>query len=143
MAGSGTGPKRISGIVTRLAAVRKAGIREEGTGALLAPVPPEGYRKEYEMSLDSLRTLPIPVPPMLEQALAYPGQARLVAFCWSSLGDEAMYADGRCSGEADWAAYLAFVEHPRVEPHLRPYDLGSSEEEARAFLMLDREARAL
>ena len=38
------------------------------------------------MSLDSLRTLPIPVPPMLEQALDYPGQARLVAFCWSSAG---------------------------------------------------------
>jgi hypothetical protein len=37
---------------------------------------------------------------------------------------------------------LAFVEHPRVEPHLRPYDPGSSEE-ARDFLALDREARTL
>ena len=32
------------------------------------------------MSLDSLRTLPVLVPPMLEHALDYPGQARLVAF---------------------------------------------------------------
>src|ERR1051326_4995726 len=95
------------------------------------------------MPREMMIPLPVPVPPMLEQALDYPGQARLVAFCWSSLGDEAMYADGRRSGEADWAAYLTFVEHPRVEPHLRPYDLGSSEEEARAFLVLDRESRTL
>jgi hypothetical protein len=80
---------------------------------------------------------------MLEQALDYPGQARLVAFCWSPLGDEAIYHDGQCSGEADWAAYVTFVEHPKVKSHLRPYDLGSSEEEARDFLVLDREARTL
>ena len=95
------------------------------------------------MHPETLVPLPVPVPPMLEQALDYPGQARLVAFFWSSLGDEAMYDDGRCSGEADWAAYLTFVEHPKVEPHLRPFDLGSSEEEAQHWLVLDREARTL
>jgi hypothetical protein len=83
------------------------------------------------------------VPPMLEQALGYPGQARLVAFYWSPIGDEAMYDDGRCSGDGNWHAYLAFVEHPTVEPHLHPFDLGSSEDEARHWLVLDREARTL
>src|ERR1051326_3772375 len=95
------------------------------------------------MSLDSLKTLPIRVPPMLEQALDYPGQARLVAFFWSPMGDEAVYDDGLRSCEADWAAYLTFVEHPKVEPHLRAYDLGSSEEEAQHWLVLDRETRTL
>ena len=87
--------------------------------------------------------LPIPVPPMLEQAVDYPGQARLVAFFWSPLSDEALYHDGQRSGEVAWEAYLAFVKHPTVEPHLRPFDLGSSEEEARHWLVLDREARTL
>jgi hypothetical protein len=87
--------------------------------------------------------LPLPVPPMLETALDYPGQARLVAFSWSPCGDEAMYQDGQRSGVCDWLAYLSFVRHPTVEPLLRPFDLGSSEEEARHWLLLDREARTL
>jgi hypothetical protein len=95
------------------------------------------------MPHETVVPLPVPVPPMLEQALDYPGQARLVAFSWSSCGDEARYDDGHCAGEADWAAYLAFVKHPIVEPHLRPFDLGSSEDEAQQWLVLDREARTL
>lgn len=95
------------------------------------------------MHPETLVPLPVPVPPMLEQALGYPGQARLVAFFWSPLGDEAVFNDGWCSGDADWTAYLAFVEHPTVEPHLRPFDLGSSEDEARHWLVLDREERTL
>jgi hypothetical protein len=95
------------------------------------------------MHPETLIPLPVPVPPMLEQALDYPGQARLVAFFWTPSSDEAMYDDGKCSGVGDWMAYLAFVKHPLVEPYLRPFDLGSSEDEARHWLVLDREARAL
>ena len=95
------------------------------------------------MHPETLVPLPVPVPPMLEQALGCLGQARLVAFFWSPLGDEAVYHDGKCSGDADWAAFLAFVEHPTVEPPLRPFELGSSEEEAQHWLLLDREARTL
>ena len=95
------------------------------------------------MHPETLIPLPVPVPPMLEQALDYCGKARLVAFYWSPLGDEAMYDDGLRSGVVDWNAYLAFVQHPLVEPHLFPFDLGSSEEEARHWLVLDREARTL
>jgi hypothetical protein len=95
------------------------------------------------MPRETVVPLPVPVPPMLEQALAYPGQAGLVAFFWSPSGDEAVYADGLRSGVGDWAAYLAFVQHPLVEPHLLPYDLGSSEAEVQHWLLLDREARAL
>ena len=95
------------------------------------------------MPRETLVPLPVPVPPMLELALGYPGQARLVAFFWSPMGDEALYHDGLHSGVGDWTAYLAFVEHPTVEPHLRAYDLGSSEDEAQHWLVLDREARTL
>jgi hypothetical protein len=95
------------------------------------------------MPRKTLVPLPVPVPPMLEQALDYPGQARLVAFYWSPSGDEATYNDGAQAGDGDWVAYLAFVQHPTVEPHLCPFDLGSSEEEAQHWLVLDREARTL
>ncbi|HLV98698.1 MAG TPA: hypothetical protein VKT82_08485 [Ktedonobacterales bacterium] len=95
------------------------------------------------MHPETLVPLPVPVPPMLEQALGYPGQARLVAFFWSPRGDEAMHDDGRCTGVGDWTAYLAFIKHPTVEPHVRPFDLGSSEEEAQHWLVLDRETRTL
>lgn len=93
--------------------------------------------------LSALVPLAVPVPPMLEEALDYIGTARLVAFYWTPMGDEAEYNDGVQSGDGEWPAYLSFVQHPKVEPQLRPYDLGSSECEARHWLVLDREARAL
>jgi hypothetical protein len=86
--------------------------------------------------------LPIPVPPMLEEAMGYDGNGRLVAFYWGG-GDEAYYADGYQSACGEWDAFLLFVEHPAVEPALAGYDLGSSEDEARHWLILDREERHL
>lgn len=95
------------------------------------------------MDLNSLVALPVPVPPTLEQALGYTGHARLVSFHWEPVGDEAMYDDGVLSGDAAWPAYLSYVQHPKVEPALRAYNLGSSECEARDFLVLDRVERKL
>jgi hypothetical protein len=95
------------------------------------------------MDLSTFAPLSVPVPPMLEEALGYTGTARLVAFYWTPMGDEAMYDDGVQSGDGEWPAWLSFVQHPKVEPQLGPYDLGSSESEARHWLVLDRTARAL
>jgi len=63
---------------------------------------------------NSLTALPIPVPPQLETALGYEGDARFVAFYWEPAGDEAMYDDGRISGTGCWTGYLAYVDHPAV-----------------------------
>lgn len=86
--------------------------------------------------------LPIPVPPMLEEAMGYDGEARLVAFYWGG-GDEAYYADGYRSACGEWDAFLLFIEHPSVASALQSYDFGSSEDEARHWLILDREHRHL
>ena len=86
----------------------------------------------------------IPVPPMLERALGYDGDAPLVAFWWTPGGDEICYADGRielCGG--NWSAWLDYVNHPRVVPFLAQYDLGSSEIEGEHRLLLDRHSRTL
>ena len=89
--------------------------------------------------LQGLTHLHVPVPPMLAKAIGYTGNARYVAFHWTPYGDEAEYFDGRMSATGNWQAFLAYIQHPAVSPHLQDYDLGSSESEAKHALILDRE----
>ena len=84
---------------------------------------------------------PIPVPPQLEAAVGYPGEARWMALCWTSLGDTCVYDDGRLSGTGHGWAYLGFVRHAAVAPYLTHADLGSSEYEGRERLVIDRQER--
>ena len=91
----------------------------------------------------TLVALAVPVPPMLEEAVGYPGDAAFLALYWTPLGDEVIYEDGVRSGTGAWAPFLAFKRHPAVAPVLAPYDLGSSDAEARDWLLLDRRARRL
>lgn len=86
--------------------------------------------------------LPVAVPPMLEQAIGYQGDARLVAFFFDA-GDEAYYSDGHVTACGEWDAYELFVNHPMIAPHLRGYDLGSSEAPPAHYLLLDCESRTL
>src|ERR671934_852802 len=85
-----------------------------------------------------LTRLVAPVPPMLERAIGYPGEARFVSFYWTPGGDEADYDDGQRAGTGNWQGYLAYVQHPLVHPLLAPYDLGSGEAEGRHSLIVDR-----
>jgi len=83
----------------------------------------------------------VPVPPMLEAALGYPGTARYVAFYWTPAGDELMWDEGWRSADGAWQGWLTFTRHPRVAPALAPYQLGDSDTPATHWLLLDREAR--
>jgi hypothetical protein len=87
--------------------------------------------------------LSVPVPPGLARAIGYRGEARWVALHWEPCGDESFYDDGRSSGTGSPWAYLAFVRHPVVAPVIAPYDLGSSDSEARECLVLDRGEKVL
>jgi hypothetical protein len=91
----------------------------------------------------TLTPLTIPVPPMLEKALGYAGASRWVAFHWTPWGDALRYEDGTVSADGSWHAWLTFVRHRRIAPTLAPYHFGNSEEEARHWLLLDRETRTL
>lgn len=115
-----------------------------------------------------LTSLQVPVPPQLEQALGYDGDARYVAFYWEPAGDEVRYDDGQVGGDGEWWAWLDFTGHPAVAPHLLlpcprrhgagttnqlenepcdfcdgtgrlPLNLGNSDEEADHWLILDRQ----
>jgi len=92
---------------------------------------------------DTFTTLSIPVPPdpLLEQALGYNGQARFFAAWWEPCGDEAMVSDGCTTATGEWQGFLAYVQHPIIYPALYSVDLGSSETEAKAWLVIDRQER--
>lgn len=90
-----------------------------------------------------LERLVVPVPPMLAEAIGYPGQARYVAFYWTPYGDEVIYTDGRLSADGHWHAWLLFTRHRTIAPHLQAYNLGNSDEEATHWLLVDREACAM
>ena len=88
--------------------------------------------------LQGLTPLHVPVPPILAKAIGYAGRARYVAFNWTPYGDEAEYFDGRLSATGNWQAFLAYIQHPAISPHLQDYDLGSSDSEAKHVLILDQ-----
>jgi hypothetical protein len=86
-----------------------------------------------------VHALNAPLPPMLLEAVGYGGDAGLVALYFGA-GDEAYWDDGRGSATGDLHAYLAYVRHPAVAPHLAGYDLGSSDGPAEHWLLIDRRA---
>ena len=91
--------------------------------------------------MQTLTKVSLPVPPMLEAALGYPGTARYVALYWTPAGDEVRWDEGWRSADGAWQAWLTFTRHPRVAPALAPYQLGDSDTPATHWLLLDREAR--
>jgi hypothetical protein len=94
----------------------------------------------YTRYHDQVKVLPVPVPPQFEECCGYTGEARHVAFFWGA-GDESYYADGKMSGTGEWDGFQAFVTHWRVRSALRGFDLGSSEDQATHWLLLDRHLR--
>jgi hypothetical protein len=90
-----------------------------------------------------LTPLNVPVPPMLAKAIGYTGDARFVSFQWTPYGDEVDYSDGRVSATGNWHAFLAYIQHPAVSPHLGDYDFGSSDTEAHHALILDQVKQAV
>ena len=81
------------------------------------------------------------LPRNWERAFGYDGDARYVAFYWTPVGDEAMYDDGRVSGDGNWRLFLSLrYRHPELD---RRYNVGYSDLEADHWLLLDRETHDL
>jgi hypothetical protein len=90
-----------------------------------------------------LHPLDLPVPPMLEATLGYEHDVRYVAFYWTPFGDEVMWDTGWSSATGNWTAWLIFVRHPRIALALTSYHLGSSDQAAAHWLLLDRHERTV
>jgi len=86
--------------------------------------------------------LPIKLPHALAETLGYDGQARMIAFYWGT-GYKAYYDDGFLSAQAKRDAFKVLVHHPLLALMLQKYHLGSIEEEAAHWLLLDRDDHTL
>ncbi len=91
------------------------------------------------------RALDIPVPPQLEAAVEYHGTARYFGLYWTLSGDEVVVTDGRSAHDGCWWGYQAFVDHPLSLIPLagQHYHLGSSDEPATHWLIIDRQTRLI
>lgn len=90
---------------------------------------------------ETFQFLPVPLWPRLPVAVGYPGTARWVALYVSS--SQAMYHDGAGAGTCDTGLFLAFKRHRVMAPHLAGAHLGSVDEEASQWLVVDRQEQAL
>ena len=99
---------------------------------------------QVQSAVSGLR-LAAPVPPQLEAAVEYRGEARFFGIFWQPAGDEAMVTDGRTTHDGCWWGYQAFVDHPLMMLALagHHYDLGSSDTDATHWLIIDRETRTI
>lgn len=95
------------------------------------------------LNLSRLLKLDLDAPPMLAQAVGYEGTGRFVGIYWIPYGDEVMYTDGVRSATGNWYAWLQFVRHQRVAPHIEDFDFGASEQEAEHWLVVDTETLSL
>jgi hypothetical protein len=91
---------------------------------------------------ESFRVVLAPLWPRLLVALGYQGAARWVALYISS--DHAIYNDGSGLGSSgDTGPFLAYKRHLVVAPHLAGAHLGSADEEARDWLLIDAQQQML
>jgi hypothetical protein len=93
--------------------------------------------------VNEIERIHVDCPPMLVEALGYEDRLRHVAFWRSPAGDVLRYTDGETQGEGTLPAWLTFVEHPSVWPHLIPFSFGSAAEPATHWLLVDRDERSL
>ena len=80
--------------------------------------------------------LPFGCPPQLVELSGYDGAGRLLAMWWTP--DALMIADGTMTATGDYRGWLAFCAHPLSRLFLNPYEIGSSEQEAEHWLLVDR-----
>lgn len=75
--------------------------------------------------------LPLPLPPMLLDAVGYQGGARYVALrWWGGGGGDVLWSDGSMTATGWWPAWRLLVrEHPLGRAIFAAYDLGDLHED--------------
>ena len=73
---------------------------------------------------------------MLATVMGYPGDARFISLHCKE--DEVAYSDGLISAIGSWLSYFVYIQHSAVKPHLKAYNVGYTQSEAKHALILDR-----
>lgn len=88
---------------------------------------------------ESLRKLPVPMPPMLPELIGLTSDCRY--FSLSYEGGKAWWTDGRAGRTFSYyAAYQPYIEHLAIAIHLVEMDLGSDDGPPTHALLVDRHA---
>lgn len=95
----------------------------------------------YDELMERLSKTAAPVPPKLAQAVGYEGSSRFVALHWGG-GDEVYFDGGVVNATGNWHPYLLYTKHNAVWPHLVGFHFGSSDEEAKHWLLIDQQEQA-
>lgn len=82
--------------------------------------------------------VPLPLPPMLMEALGYEGGARHVGFWWSPPDGAVRWSDGATAATGYALGWQELLAHPAGRRALGPYDLGVGSSGGRHRLLADR-----
>jgi len=88
----------------------------------------------------NVKEVQVVVPAEIEKAFGIE-KFRFYWLYWTPWGDEAMLGcsnGGLYEEVTDWQAYLQLME---LNPHLKDFELGNSEEEAKEVLLIDKKKR--
>lgn len=91
--------------------------------------------------LKQFKELPIPMPPMLPEALGYEGNARYFSLHYAA--SEAWFDDGQLGYDTSWRLYSVLVDHVVLQIHLWDFNLGSDDEHETHRLVCDRSAQKM
>jgi hypothetical protein len=86
--------------------------------------------------LEQFTQIPIPMPPMLPEALGYEGDARYFSLHYAA--SEAWFSDGQRGYDTSWRVYSVLVDHFAIQIYLWDYNLGSDDDYEQHRLVCDR-----
>lgn len=89
--------------------------------------------------LSAPRLLSIELPAWFDEALGIQHPGRWLGIYWEPELEQVCYTDGDTVSMGNAQSWQLFCTHPKVEPVLAPYELGSRDRTAKHFLLLDRE----
>jgi hypothetical protein len=81
----------------------------------------------------------LPLPPAVDRAWGYTGNARYIMAYHSPAGDECTVEDGRSAATGATHAFLMYRRHRAVQPLIADVNLGYSDLDATHCIVLDRQ----
>jgi len=93
---------------------------------------------------EPLVRISVPVPPEIDVAFGYHGNARYLGLYWDLIEDALVWTDGHTTNVGgNFSAWFTFTRHPKVASAINEFEFGETRTPARHILLVDRVKRAL